>query len=139
MCYNRGMNRAISLLVVTLLLAGCWGGSGRSPTAVTPPIVTPPPQPLPPPVCTFTFSWTNPTQDTNGRDLEVDELTAATLYQFRFPMAALEEVELIYDAGNPYTLMWEVRDLQQGTYYYTLTVSNAQGESGHSNEVTKLC
>ena len=126
-------------IIVVLFLAGCSGGSGQSPTAVTPPIVTPPPQP-----CTLTFQWTNPTHDVDDVLLDVDELKAATLYQFRIPMAGPEEAEVIIDAGDPYTIMYTVNDVPPGDWWWTLTVSNhdidgALQESGHSTELRKDC
>ncbi len=54
-------------------------------------------------------------------------------------MAGPEEVDIIYDVGDPYTIMWTLNDLQLGTYYYRLTVSSEHGESDHSNEVMKTC
>lgn len=128
----------VKLVLISLFIAGCGGGSG-SPKAVTPPIVTPPPQP-----CTLTFSWTNPTHDVAEQPLDVDELKAATLYQFRIPMAAPEEADVIIDAGDPYTTMYTVNDVPPGDWWWTMTVSNldADGnlqESGHSNELDKRC
>ena len=157
------MYRAI--IVVLFLIAGCGGGN-PSGTATTPPIVVPPPPPPPPmcewddtipaddpacvqPDCTFTFEWTNPTHREEDEDgvshpLEVDELKAATLYQFRIPMAAPEEADVIIDAGDPYTVMYTVLGIAPGDWWFTMTVSNTDIDgnlqaSDHSNETMKHC
>lgn len=115
-------------------MVGCSGGA-KSPS----PHQTPPPPPSPPTICVHTFMWENPTEDMEGNLLAPTDLTKATLYMFRIPMAGPEEVDSVYDAGDPYTTMWMLEDLQGGTYYYRLTVSSEHGESDYSNEVTKTC
>jgi hypothetical protein len=127
-----------------LILAGCGGGGGSAGNPVDPIPPPPPPPPPPPAVCEFTFEWTNPTHrepNENGDELplEVDELTAATLYQFRIPMAGPEEADAIIDAGDPYTTLYTVSDISAGSWWWTLTVASEVGESGHSNEVQRDC
>jgi len=127
------MYRAI---IVVLFLAGCLDEARELPD----------PRPLyPPKLCTFTFSWTNPTHDVDEEPLDVAELKAATLYQFTIPMQGWESVDAVYDAGDPYTLMYTVEGFVPArTYWFSMTVSNhdADGnlqESDHSNEIEHTC
>ena len=132
------MNIKVSLGALILLLSlttGCSKGSKSAPPA---------PAPTPPQPCTLTFQWTNPTHDVDEQPLDVDELKAATLYQFRIPMAGPEEADYIIDAGDPYTIMYTVSDVAPGDWWWTLTVSNHDAleslqESDHSEEIYKPC
>ena len=133
------MNTKVCLGALILLLSlttGCSKGNKSAPPVPAP---TPTPQP-----CTLTFQWTNPTHDVDEQPLDVDELKAATLYQFRIPMAGPEEADYIIDAGDPYTIMYTVSDVAPGDWWWTLTVSNHDAleslqESDHSKEIHKAC
>ena len=129
------INVSLGALLLLSLTTGCSKGSKSTPPA---------PAPTPPQPCTLTFQWTNPTHDVDEQLLDVDELKAATLYQFRIPMAGPEEADYIIDAGDPYTIMYTVSDVAPGDWWWTLTVSNHDAleslqESDHSEEIYKPC
>ena len=125
-----GLHLLKSLPVLVVLASCSKGGGGRAPV----PVLPPPPEPV---VCTHTLQWVNPTEDVEGRLLDVDELTAATIYMFSIPMAEPEEATMQIGT-DPYLLTYQHR-VDPGLWYYRMTVSNEQGESEHSNEVSKEC
>jgi hypothetical protein len=125
-----------AMITFMVYVTSCGSGSDG-------PVVTPPPPPPPPVVCVHTLLWVNPTENTDGQALDVDELKKASLYVFRIPMAQPEEVVATHEF-DPYILTWILNDVQVGQYYYRLTVWNNDAgenlqESDFSNEVTKTC
>jgi len=117
-----------SRLIVLLVFTACTGDSERGP----------PPAPEPPITCSWTLSWTNPTEDVDDKPLDPTELLTATLYTASIPLAPTEQTMQVPNIP-PYVLAWELRDITVGTYYYRLTVSNDAGESDKSNETIKEC
>lgn len=136
------MNTKVCLGALILLLSlttGCSKG-GHS----TPPPPTPTPTPIPV-VCDMTISWTNPTHrvpDANGyeKPLEAGELAKLTVYAGRMSMLPVDELAFVMDISEVYILTWTMADLEEGTWYFEITVTDTlDQESGRSNEASKVC
>ncbi|MEE8481959.1 MAG: hypothetical protein V3S12_01270 [Acidiferrobacterales bacterium] len=82
----------------------------------------------PPPTCTHTLTWVNPTEDENGNTLALDALITATLYATLIPLVP-QQYDWVEDV-SPYSLTWIITGIErEGTWHYELTVSNEYGES----------
>lgn len=134
------INVSLGALLLLSLTAGCSKGNHSSPP--------PPPPPLPPPVaivCDKTISWTNPTHreaDIYGyeKPLEAGELAKLTVFAGRMSMLPEDELAFVMDISEVYMLTWTILDLEEGAWYFELTVTDTEGlESKRSNETTKIC
>jgi hypothetical protein len=121
------------VLFIMLIMVSC-GGSDRP---KQPPVIIPPP---PPPPCELSVEWVNPTEDTNDNPLGANDLIAATVYFFRIPEEP-READMIH-AAEAYLLGFTYVGPPSDTgiqYFIWMTVSNENGESDESNQISRIC
>ncbi len=81
-----------------------------------------------------TLSWTAPTTRTDGTPLAMDEIGGYKVYMG----ASATDLSLVANVSDPYTMEYEINNLDEGTYYFAVsTYSKSDVESDISVVVSK--
>lgn len=125
----------LAIATFVIALVGCGGGGGGSDPATSsgstvgsgdssgsdsPPV-------------TVSLEWVAPTQRINGDPIAMADMGGYRVYRGSSP----NDLSLVAEVEDPYTMSYSISDLDAGTYYFYVTTVDSTGvESAPSETVT---